>query len=63
MESQNPEPKTHVVPDVGLTVIINEKEYTISEKKGEDWVLYRERIDGSSETMKLTARELEEYLP
>ncbi|NOZ75456.1 MAG: hypothetical protein GXO90_08820 [FCB group bacterium] len=62
MEHQDKSQETLIKPEIGLSVLINEKEYTISEHNGDQWVLYRERIDGSAETKTLTAQEVEDYL-
>lgn len=62
MEHQNKLQETLIKPEIGLSVIIDAKEYTISEHNGNSWVLYRERIDGSAETKTLTTEEVEDYL-
>jgi hypothetical protein len=62
MEHQNKSQERLIKPEIGLSVIIDEKEYTLSEHNDDDWVLYRERVDGSAETLTLTTLEVEAYL-
>lgn len=47
---------------IGEIVLYNEKEWIIADQHGKRITLYRETVDGSSETVNLTERELQKLL-
>lgn len=62
IETQGTQQKTKTVT-VGERVIYRAKEWKVAEQTEDQVVLYRERVDGSSEVERLTMQEIERLLP
>lgn len=62
IETQGTQKKTKTVT-VGERVIYRAKEWKVAEQTEDQVVLYRERVDGSSEVERLTMQEIERLLP
>ncbi|MFQ6606476.1 MAG: hypothetical protein ACE5DP_02310 [Fidelibacterota bacterium] len=62
IETQGSQKKTKTVT-VGERVIYRAKEWKVAEQTEDQVVLYRERVDGSSEVERLTMQEIERLLP
>jgi len=62
IETQSIKQKIAKTVAVGERVIYHAKEWKIAERVGDQVVLYREKVDGSSEVERLTTQEIEQLL-